>query len=50
MRSEPFMGIVERIAAVFPSGCSVYVDPPGYTLEDHVRRIERRVPCESRAA
>jgi hypothetical protein len=31
MRSEQFMAIVERIAAVFPGGGTVHVDPPGYT-------------------
>ena len=44
MRSEQFLGIVERIAAVFAGGCTVHVDPPGYTLQEHVWRRERRVP------
>jgi hypothetical protein len=44
MRSEQFMSIVEHIAAVFPGGCTVHMDPPGYTLQEHVWRRERRVP------
>jgi hypothetical protein len=37
MDSEQFMSIVLRIAAVWPSGCTVHVDPPGSTLDEHVR-------------
>jgi hypothetical protein len=44
MTKEPFLGIVERIAAVFPGGCTVHVDAPGYILDEHVRQRERRVP------
>jgi hypothetical protein len=46
MTKEPFLAIVERIAAVFAGGCTVHRDPPGYTLEEHVRRGEQ----ESRMA
>jgi hypothetical protein len=46
MSHEQFTAIVERIAAAFPDGCTVHTDPPGYTLEEHVRRREQ----ESRAA
>jgi hypothetical protein len=45
MSSEQFLAIVERIAAVFPGGCMLHTDPPGYTLEEQVRRREQ----ESRA-
>jgi hypothetical protein len=36
---EEFMAAVERIAAVFPGGCTVHVDPPGYTLAEHAKRL-----------
>jgi hypothetical protein len=49
MTKEQFLAIVERIAAVFPGDCTVYVAPPGYTLNEHVRRAEQEKPCESRA-
>jgi hypothetical protein len=48
MTYEQFMAAVRRIAAVFPGGCTVHVDPPGYTLEEHGRREARRGPCEKR--
>jgi hypothetical protein len=41
MTKEQFMTGVRRIAAVFPGGCTVHVDPPGYTLEEHVRQLEQ---------
>jgi hypothetical protein len=41
MSSEQFMAIVERIAAVFAGGCTVHVDAPGYTLDEHVKRGEQ---------
>jgi hypothetical protein len=40
MDYEQFMGIVERIAAVWPGGYTVHMDPLGYTLEEHIRRYE----------
>jgi hypothetical protein len=33
MTKEQFTAIVERITAVFPGGCTVYVDPPGCSLQ-----------------
>ena len=42
MTREQFMGIVERIAAVWPGGCTVHVDPPGETLQEHGRRREQQ--------
>jgi hypothetical protein len=42
MTQEQFMGIVDRIAAVWPGGCTVHVDPPGETLQEHVRRLEQQ--------
>jgi hypothetical protein len=32
MTKEQFLAIVERLATVFPSGCTLHIDPPGYTL------------------
>ena len=43
MRSEQFMTVVERIAAVFPGGCTVHVDSPGSPLDEQVRRRAHRV-------
>ena len=38
MTHEQFMGIVLRIAAVFPGGCTVHVDPSGETWDEQVKR------------
>jgi hypothetical protein len=46
MTKEQFTVIVDCLAAVFPGGCMVRTDPPGYTLEEHVRQREQ----ESRVA
>jgi hypothetical protein len=43
MTSEQFLAVVERMAAVFPGGGTVQVDPFGYTLSEHVRRRTHRV-------
>ncbi len=41
MSHEQFLAIVERMAAVFPGGCTVHTDPPVYTLEEQVRRRDQ---------
>jgi hypothetical protein len=46
MTHEQFMSVALRMAAVFPGGCTVHVDPSGYTLHEQVRRREQ----ESRVA
>jgi hypothetical protein len=46
MTKEEFLASVGCLAAVFALGCTVHADPPGYTLDEHVRRREQ----ESRAA
>ena len=33
------MAVARRIASVFLGGCTLHVDPPGYTLTEHVKRL-----------
>jgi hypothetical protein len=39
---EEFMAAVRQIASVFPGGCTVHVDPPGYTLAEHVKHLSEQ--------
>jgi len=41
MSREQFLEIVGRLAAQIPSGCAIHVDPPGFTIQDRAREIER---------
>jgi hypothetical protein len=38
MTKQHFLAVVDNIATVFAGGCTVHTDPPGYTLDHHVRR------------
>lgn len=48
MTEAQFMAIIRDLAAVFPGGCTIHRDPPGYTIKDRARELAATLPNESR--
>ena len=48
-QQQQFLTTVARIAALFPEGCTMTVDPPGYTMEQRVQELQAEMRAKERA-